>query len=475
MLIAAATAPELARANAGTWVQAGTVGEYRAAPIATRLPDGSVLVAGGLGGSATAERYDPATNAWAPAAPMGVARSTSATVTLTDGRVLVAGGTTDGYAPLASAEVFDPTKGAWTPTGAMNVARSWINGTLLADGRVLVAGGAFVTDEAVGAEIWDPATGQWTLTGPMVDADHGGLARLADGRVLAVGGRDAEIYDPSTNAWTATGSMAEARNTSNLALLPDGRVLVAGGGETVAGIPTAKRTTEIFDPATGTWSPAAPLHAPRGLGARIGVLPDGRPFVSGGFLAVLTRGDDGQLKWVEDRIEDTVEIFDPATGSWWLSPKSGTGRSNHASVALADGTILLTGGDRGVKRADRLYPPGTTPPAVPAPPAPPAPTPVTPKAAALSKLPSKVTVDRKGRISFSLRCAGPATCTDTLTLKAKGKRLARTTLTIASGRKATVRLKLSKSALRSVKRGSTKVTLELTTRRQTVKATLKRR
>ena len=480
-----AALPAVVDANVhGTWVGAGALSAAHQAALSVRLPDGGALVAGGSN-TATAERYNPVTNTWAPAASMGTTRAAAATVTLADGRVLAAGGTADGYAPLTTAEIFDPATGTWSPTGSMQAARSWNRGVLLADGRVLVVGGNGGITPSTGAEIWDPATGQWTPTGPTVTPRSGtaSVTRLLDGRVLVAGGWDgstlatAELYDPATNLWTATGPMAERRSGPAAARLPDGRVLIAGGSETTAGIPSASHTSEIYDPATGTFSPAAALAAPRGSGAQGGVLPDGRPFVSGGFLAVLTRGDDGQLRWVEDRIEDTVEIFDPATGTWWQSPKSGTGRSNHAAVALADGTILLAGGERGIVSAQRLYPPGTTPPAppsVPVPPDGPKPLPVTlPK---LSKLPSKLTVSRTGRIAFTLRCTGSTVCSDTLTLRtSKGKRLARTKLTVGANRKATVRLTLSKSALRSVKRGSTKVTLELATRKLTTKATLKRR
>src|SRR6478609_2446416 len=59
--------------------------------------------------------------------------------------------------------------------------------------------------------------------------------RLADGRVLLVGGQApvditaaAEIYDPAANAWSPTAPMADARLWPTAVTLPDGRVLVAG-------------------------------------------------------------------------------------------------------------------------------------------------------------------------------------------------------------------------------------------------------
>ena len=63
------------------------------------------------------------------------------------------------------------------------------------------------------------------------------LAKLSDGRVLAVGGRgrgssvlaSTEVYDPASETWTAQGNMTFARASFALARLSDGRVLVAGG------------------------------------------------------------------------------------------------------------------------------------------------------------------------------------------------------------------------------------------------------
>jgi hypothetical protein len=59
---------------------------------------------------------------------------------------------------------------------------------------------------------------------------------LSDGRVLIAGGNDqlkvltsAELYDPATGSFSPTGSMATPRGYHTTTLLPDGRVLIAGG------------------------------------------------------------------------------------------------------------------------------------------------------------------------------------------------------------------------------------------------------
>jgi hypothetical protein len=91
---------------------------------------------------------------------------------------------------------------------------------------------------------------------------------LSDGRVLVAGGcpngpayvvgnflASAEIYDPKTGKFTATGSMAGGRTYQQATLLADGRVLVtAGEGDNQIVAPLA--SAEIYDPKTGTFSPA---------------------------------------------------------------------------------------------------------------------------------------------------------------------------------------------------------------------------
>src|SRR4029077_12504650 len=88
-------------------------GTARQAPAAARLPDGRVLVSGGvfdegLGGYlASAEVFDPASNSFSSAGigAMGTARTAAAAARLPDGRVLVAGGF-DGQTRFSSAEIF---------------------------------------------------------------------------------------------------------------------------------------------------------------------------------------------------------------------------------------------------------------------------------------------------------------------------------------------------------------------------------
>ena len=101
----------------------------------------------------------------------------------------------------------------------------------------------------------------------------------------------AEIYDATRDAWSTVTPPQSSRQSAGGALLADGRVLIAGGhpGSTAERLfdATAHGNSEIFDPATGTWSPTGELQRPRGSGSTVITLADGRRRRPRGFV-----GDD---------------------------------------------------------------------------------------------------------------------------------------------------------------------------------------
>jgi hypothetical protein len=147
----------------------------------------------------------------------------------------------------------------------------------LASGEVLVATGSHgpptCTRYLSSAELYDPATGQWTYTGStLVPRESASAIRLADGRVLLVGGYngggnactdtdpvDTETYDPTTGQWSFAGNLPHGWLGGAMVLLPDHRVLLVDGNETGSG-PFAEAV--IFNPATNQWSEGRPTDPP---------------------------------------------------------------------------------------------------------------------------------------------------------------------------------------------------------------------
>jgi hypothetical protein len=248
-----------------------------------------------------------------PDAPRVVTfRQDQTTTLLWDGRVLVTGGRDRDGAPLASAEVYDPATGAWSATGAMGMPRYGHTASVLLDGRVLVTGGSGC---------------RWNCT----EADAYATA---------------DVFDPVAETWTPTTNMGASRQWQAAAVLADGRVLVSGGRgiqlggmRAPAGFPPSLRSSEVYDPRTGRWSPLSPMHRGR-AGHHAVALWDGRVVMAGGYEGTLPRYGEQKS---EQGSPETVEVFDPATGAWTLSPRAMIKNIDWVG-ARSDGSVLVAGG-----------------------------------------------------------------------------------------------------------------------------------
>ena len=318
-------------------VEIGEMTVDRAAHQATLLESGQVLITGGCAGNGcdhyldSVELFDPETKAFHPAPPMSTPRAGHVAVTLPDGRVLVCGGWT-GHGAATSAEIYDPAMGHWTLAGEMNDARESLMAVPLADGRVLVTGGSGGSDNLASAEVFDPVTSTFSAAGPM-STNHYLAVGLEDGRVLLTGGvnesgvtlNTSEIFDPTTGKFQQAGNMETPRVKHAGVLLPDGQVFVIGGSVTRNGNNLFK-STEFYDPATGTFSAGPDMNFGRHkIRDAVVVLPSGEILVAGGATH--------------------LEIFDPVERSFTLVEGELSGPQMFATATrLLTGDALVLGG-----------------------------------------------------------------------------------------------------------------------------------
>jgi hypothetical protein len=288
-----------------------------------------------------AELFDPATASFSPAGV--VSRDGHTETLLPDGDMLLAGGETgwSGMFPIVSgtADLEKATSGLFEPTGSMATGREAHAATLLSDGRVLITGGVIPSWHALQeAELYNPVSDIFATAATMNVARAGHTATLlANGKVLVaggsyqIGGDSAELFDPATGLFTLTGRMTAARSSHTATLLPNGKVLIAGGN--VIGAETA--TTEIYDPATGLFTPTGSMAIPR-IWHTATLLPDGTVLIAGGYTRV--GGNNSETA--------TTEIYDPAIGSFTSGATMKQGRSSHSATLLPDGRVLFVGGPR---------------------------------------------------------------------------------------------------------------------------------
>lgn len=202
--------------------------------------------------------------------------------------------------------------------------------------------------------------------GSVAEIGHMQIARashsstlLPDGKVFIAGGfggsgtesnpyRSTEIYDPRTGSFQPAGDMTIGRSGHTATPLKNGKLLIAGGW---TGRYNLRRSAELYDPATGIFSPTGDMVIER-AGSVAALLPDGRVLVAGG----------------EDRSENALasaEVYDPSTGKFTRAGDMTEPRGEATATALRNGRVLIVGGGSGhypsqnVYRSAELYDPAT--------------------------------------------------------------------------------------------------------------------
>src|SRR5438067_3419675 len=204
----------------------GVLNTPRIDHTATLLTDGRVLIAGGTSASGaltSAEIFDPA-NPGAGfrvlSATMGAARARHTATRLHDGTVLIAGGDAAG-----TAEIFNPTPETFSSALlAMAAPRIGHSATLFSDDSVLLAGGN--TDSM---EYFSSIDQTFTLDPTKMTATRTGhdAISLSDTRLLFFGGDTGHTIDEfNTSADTLSLKATMDSASSSATLLANGKILV---------------------------------------------------------------------------------------------------------------------------------------------------------------------------------------------------------------------------------------------------------
>ncbi|MFB7605531.1 discoidin domain-containing protein [Streptomyces gardneri] len=277
-------------------------------PGIAMLADGRVLVTGGSNAE-KASIYDPATDTWSATTDMNIARGYQSMTLLSTGEAFVLGGSWSGAAGDKAGEVWSPDTRTWRklpgvpaapaltadPAGAYRADNHmWLYAT--SGGKVLQLGPSKQMN-------WIATGGNGSITPAGTRADSqdamtGNAVAYDIGKLLTLGGSPAYEKSPATRrAYTVsidggqvrsarTGDMDNARAFGNSVVLPDGKVAVFGGQAYPVPFSdaTSVLTPELWDPATGRFTPLASMAIPRNYHSVANLLPDGRIFSGGGGL-----------------------------------------------------------------------------------------------------------------------------------------------------------------------------------------------
>jgi hypothetical protein len=164
---------------------------------------------------------------------------------------------------------------------------------------------------------------------------------LPGGKVLIAGGQDSqgtllstsELYDPATGTFNLTGNMLSPRAQHTATLLNNGKVLMVGGGQ-------GMNSVEIFDPTTGLFTSTGSLSEARTLHTAT-LLPSGKVLVLGGSNKMMPDGGGAPPAPVS---LDSAELYDSASGTFKTVGKLAVARDSHSATLLSSGAVLVAGG-----------------------------------------------------------------------------------------------------------------------------------
>lgn len=270
---------------------------------------------------------------WAHRAEL-LAPNSEFAVAETGGRLYILGGYPASRETVTTVQVYDTATDSWhlgpdLPAPNNHGMAVGVNGKVYLIGGQTEAGGDTYVDTVY--EL-DPAIGEWVEKASMPTRRSAGVAIVHDGLIYVAGGRpprghDFAVYDPAADAWEVLPGLPSQRNHIGGAAI-DGRIHVIGGRLEGGFRSDQTAAHEVFDPATGTWSVAAPMLRPRsGLNA---VLADGCLHAWG--------GESGAGMFPDHH------YYDPGVDAWTELPDMPLPVHGVTGSAFVDGLIHVPGG-----------------------------------------------------------------------------------------------------------------------------------
>ena len=183
------------------------------------------------------------------------------------------------------------------------------------------------------------AQGSWETKAPMPEARMYSAVASYGGSVYVFGGANLFgtstatpfVYNPATDSWTTAAPDSTARRCSAMAVTLGTKIYVLGGWANCdSNSPTGN--TSIYDPATNSWTSGAPMINPRGdsvaeaLNGKIYVTSGGNSY-GGGMIS-------------------QTDIYDPVSDTWSSGTPIPLPVRNAASAAVGGKLYVISGLDQ---------------------------------------------------------------------------------------------------------------------------------
>ncbi len=284
--------------------------------------------------------FASAGDSWVIKGPMPTARAGMG-VAVVNGKIYVIGGFGHLTGDLGNNEEYDPLTGRWTGKTPLPTLRLEF-GIAVCQNKIYVIGGQTNGSVVTGVnEVYDPATDSWETKASMPIARAYVDANTVNGKIYLVGGlyqppifggvttyyNETQVYDPATDTWTV-GSPIPTPTGGYTSAVIDNKIYLIGGGE---GGPSNR--TQIYDTITDTWTTGKPLPVAQrfmAAAATSGVNAPKRLYVIGGYS-------------YSDISDGLNQIYDPQTDNWTSGTNMPTPRGSLA-VAVVNDVLYALGG-----------------------------------------------------------------------------------------------------------------------------------
>ena len=154
---------------------------------------------------------------------------------------------------------------------------------------------------------YDPETDNWTAILPLPIYNSWATVVACQNKIYVIGGwadHPTQVYDPATDTWENKTSLPSTRGAIRANVVEGKIYLIAGAIPAPPQVISTSSETDVYDPASDSWSTMAPIPTPV-MGYASAVL-DGKIYIIGGGTAASFRQNASTL----------VQIFDPKTNQW---------------------------------------------------------------------------------------------------------------------------------------------------------------